>query len=285
MRFRSLLSISILSAACLAGASTPARAQSEPSQLPSAAPPAPGAPPSVMPPVTEPPLKPAEEAQPGGPVQPAEPPQANPGIRNFWRYIVIHHSASASGNAASFDRMHRAKGWDGLAYHFVITNGKGGPDGGLEVGHRWWKQKHGAHAGALHGLVGDERNEFNEFGIGICLVGNFEKKPPTRAQLKTLAGLLTKLQEQFGLGDDAIVGHRHVTRTACPGRRFPWKTLFAMMDRPAPALYRRYPVATTEHCPWCDGADVVAGRYPNRAPAVRTGGVSSELPPPTMLVR
>ena len=46
-----------------------------------------------------------------------------------WRYIVIHHSATASGNAAEFDREHRARGWDGLGYHFVIDNGVGGPDG------------------------------------------------------------------------------------------------------------------------------------------------------------
>jgi len=42
--------------------------------------------------------------------------------------------------------MHRAKGWDGLAYHFVITNGHGGPDGALQIIPRWWAQKHGAHA-------------------------------------------------------------------------------------------------------------------------------------------
>lgn len=288
MPVRSLLSTSVLSLFLAAGASSPGWAQAEPSPVPAPAPaPAPTVP--AAPPVAEPPLKPAEEVLPGPATEPVEPPPANPGIRNMWRYIVIHHSASPSGNAAAFERLHRAKGWDGLAYHFVITNGKGGPDGGLEVGQRWWKQKHGAHAGALHGLVGDERNEYNEFGIGICLVGNFEKRPPSRAQLKTLARLVAKLQEQCGLGDDAIVGHRHVTSTACPGRCFPWKTLFAMMDRPAPALYRRYPVATTEHCPWCDGADVVASRGARfqviRNDAAGREGISSELPPTVSLVR
>src|SRR5689334_14457349 len=33
---------------------------------------------------------------------------------NNWQYIVIHHSATPAGNAASFDRMHKAKGWDEL---------------------------------------------------------------------------------------------------------------------------------------------------------------------------
>ncbi len=71
---------------------------------------------------------------------PAIPAEPAPAVsdRTPWRYIVIHHSATPSGNARSFDRMHRGKGWDGVAYHFVIDNGKGGPDGRLEVTHRWW---------------------------------------------------------------------------------------------------------------------------------------------------
>src|SRR4051812_248280 len=37
-----------------------------------------------------------------------------------WRWIVIHHSASPSGSMAIFDKEHKAKGWDGVGYHFVI---------------------------------------------------------------------------------------------------------------------------------------------------------------------
>src|SRR3954469_9921708 len=29
-----------------------------------------------------------------------------------WRFIVVHHSATTTGGAAAFDKMHRAKGWD-----------------------------------------------------------------------------------------------------------------------------------------------------------------------------
>ena len=65
-----------------------------------------------------------------------------------WRYIVIHHSATAGGNAQQFDVAHRqVRGFDELGYHFVIDNGNGGPDGRVEVGSRWGKQKHGAHTG------------------------------------------------------------------------------------------------------------------------------------------
>lgn len=291
MRLRS--SLLLLPAALLAGslmgpvrADDPAPAPQAPVPAPAPAPaPAPG--PSATTPMGDTPDAPLKPAQEVTPEQPIEPPHPNPGVRNQWRYIVIHHSASPSGNAASFDRLHRSKGWDGLAYHFVIDNGKGGPDGRLEVGPRWWKQKHGAHAGALHGFAEDEHNEFNEFGIGICLVGNFQNRGPSRAQLKTLAKLVAKLQADYGIGSENIMGHRHVCGTACPGNHFPWGTLFAMMNEPKPELSRRYPVATREHCPWCDGSDVVASGGPARLNLVRASRTrtdsASELPPPILL--
>src|SRR5687768_8035868 len=46
-----------------------------------------------------------------------------------WNWIVIHHSATDNGSATSFDRSHRARGWDGMGYDFVIDNGRGAQDG------------------------------------------------------------------------------------------------------------------------------------------------------------
>jgi N-acetylmuramoyl-L-alanine amidase len=238
---------------------------------------------------TDPPLRPPDVVPPEGPINPFPAPTAQV-ERNVWRYIVIHHSASPSGNAASFNRMHQRKGWDGLAYHFVICNGKGGADGELQVGARWWKQKHGAHAGGLHGVtLPDERNEYNEFGIGICLVGNLDQRAPTKKQLKTLAGLVKKLRNDYGISEDSIVGHRHVKSTACPGRHFPWKTLWAMMDLPAPQhLAKRYPGATYDRCSWCVEHEYAAQPAdPRYSGASRTPGAasptSSELPPQVFL--
>src|SRR5690606_32161137 len=64
-----------------------------------------------------------------------------------WQWIVIHHSATPTGGAVEFDKLHReTNGWDELGYHFVIGNGTNTKDGMVEVGPRWVKQKHGAHA-------------------------------------------------------------------------------------------------------------------------------------------
>ncbi len=137
---------------------------------------------------------------------------------NSWRWIVIHHSASAGGNAAAFDRMHKSKGWDELGYHFVVGNGSSTGDGQVEVGGRWRKQKWGAHAKTPD-------NKYNDFGIGICLVGNFDVSRPSARQLDGVAKLVAHLQRTYNIPADRIIGHGTVrtfdhagTSTLCPGR-------------------------------------------------------------------
>ena len=134
-----------------------------------------------------------------------------------WRHIVLHHSATAGGNAERFDRFHREqRGWDELAYHFVIDNGQGGPDGLVEVGSRWASQKHGAHTG---GTPGDE---YNQHGIGICLVGDFTRTGPTRAQLKSLDKLVRRLMAEHDIPASRVIGHGEApgADSACPGAAF-----------------------------------------------------------------
>ena len=128
-----------------------------------------------------------------------------------WRWIVIHHSATTTGGAVAFDKMHRAKGWDELGYDFVIGNGTDTADGQVEVGPRWTKQKYGAHAKTPD-------NRFNEYGIGICLVGNFDVERPTPKQLQSLTRLVSYLERTYHISSGNILGHRDTKSTDCPGR-------------------------------------------------------------------
>jgi hypothetical protein len=128
-----------------------------------------------------------------------------------WRWIIVHHSATTTGGAAAFDKMHRAKGWDELGYDFVIGNGTDTPDGLIEVGPRWTKQKIGAHAKTPD-------NRYNEYGIGICLVGNFDVERPTPAQNRSLTRLIAYLMKTYQITPSNILGHRDTKSTDCPGR-------------------------------------------------------------------
>ena len=128
-----------------------------------------------------------------------------------WKWIVIHHSASPTGSMMVFDKEHRAKGWDGVGYHFVIGNGTNSGDGQIEVTPRWPIQKWGAHAKTLD-------NRYNEYGIGICLVGNFDSARPTSKQMQSLSRLVAYLMQTYHISPGNIVGHRDTKPTDCPGR-------------------------------------------------------------------
>lgn len=139
-----------------------------------------------------------------------------------WKYIVIHHSATESGNAAEFDKSHRTRGWEnGLGYHFVIGNGNGSGDGQAEIGSRWINQINGAHAGV---------QEYNHYGIGICLVGNFDESYPTTAQMDSLLALIQYLQERCRIPSENVILHRHCKETDCPGKNFPYYKLLAGLE-------------------------------------------------------
>jgi hypothetical protein len=154
-------------------------------------------------------------------VKPVAPVAVAPGIPrewvpvaapNKWQWIVIHHSATAVGGAARFDKMHRnVHHWDELGYHFVIGNGSDTGDGAVEVGGRWTKQKWGAHAKTAD-------NRFNEQGIGVCLVGHFDQAQPTTAQLRALAKLVSHLQKTYRIPSERVIGHSDTKATECPGR-------------------------------------------------------------------
>ncbi len=134
-----------------------------------------------------------------------------------WKYIILHHSATETGNVESIDAVHRrrrdSKGqpWLGIGYHFVIGNGHGMPDGAIEPTFRWEEQTHGAHAGtAIH----------NQWGIGVCLVGHFDRHPPTQAQLQSVQRLISLLRLEFGIDENRVLGHSTIRPTACPGKLF-----------------------------------------------------------------
>lgn len=142
-------------------------------------------------------------------------------IPGKWRYIVIHHSASASGTPKGMDAYHRNVRHmeNGLAYHFVIGNGNGMTDGSLYAGPRWRGQLDGGHLAS---------ESLNAKAIGICLVGDFSKSKPTARQMQTLHALVSYLRVRCKLPVSAVKLHRQINTkpTECPGDSFPSKAFF-----------------------------------------------------------
>jgi hypothetical protein len=139
-----------------------------------------------------------------------------------WTSIVLHHSATRGGDVASIDAVHRrqkdrqGRPWLGIGYHFVVGNGHPMGDGEVQATFRWRQQLSGAHAG---------QRDYNDHGIGICLIGNFDEADPTKKQLAAVGQLVRQLAERHAIGRERVIRHQDVHPTACPGRRFPWEQL------------------------------------------------------------
>ena len=145
-----------------------------------------------------------------------------PVARGRWQYIVVHNSGTRQGNAAAFDYYHRhfRRMQNGLAYHFVIGNGTSTGNGQVEIGDRWRRQINGGHV---------HSDYLNNIALGICLVGDFNRDQPTRAQLDCCEELIRYLRQRCGkVGDHwpIVKPHRDINPprwpTDCPGDVFPY---------------------------------------------------------------
>ena len=80
--------------------------------------------------------------------------------------IIIHCSATKAGQdfkAKDIDRMHRARGFSQIGYHFVVDL-----DGTIEEGRSL--QIEGAHCNTK----GSSDLSYNKHSIGICYIGGLD---------------------------------------------------------------------------------------------------------------
>ncbi|MDH4127556.1 MAG: peptidoglycan recognition protein family protein [Spirochaetota bacterium] len=139
---------------------------------------------------------------------------------NRWKFIVIHHSGIEIGDLERYKRYHQKEYHNGgLLYHFLIGNGNGTNDGKVEISERWKKQRSGGH-------VSESADEYNKWGIGICLVGDFEHKLPSRKQMRSLVALTKYLMAKFNISPENVLTHHQVNSTKCPGKYFPESDFF-----------------------------------------------------------
>lgn len=120
--------------------------------------------------------------------------------------IIVHCAATPEGkafNAADIDRWHKANGWKGIGYHFVVLL-----DGTVQTGRPVTE-------------VGGHCAGHNAHSIGVCYIGGLaaDGKTPrdtrTTAQRAALLTLLRQLRRQFPTA--RILGHHDLNPAkACP---------------------------------------------------------------------
>lgn len=131
-----------------------------------------------------------------------------------WSKIIIHHSATPDGVVSDWGAIrhyHMAiNGWADIGYHFgveLISDAAGRKHWQWLAGRPLWQS--GAHT------VGQNAN-----GIGVCLVGDYDKLPPVPEAMACLAHGVAQLCLLHGIAVDQIFGHRDFAQKSCPGKLF-----------------------------------------------------------------
>lgn len=150
-------------------------------------------------------------------------------------HLIIHCSATKADQnitASDIDRWHRAKGWFGNGYHFVITR-----DGIVQSAAKGDRCRALEQAGAH---VGDCGQGWNARSIGICMAGGLDKNGKaennfTKAQWDALKTLVSELLGTYPI--DNIGGHRDLIRkTKAPPKDCPCFDVWAWFKTELPEL-------------------------------------------------
>jgi len=124
------------------------------------------------------------------------------------KFIVVHHTRGDYDSIDKIKEFHtKVRGWKDIGYHWVIGDGKGLIDGKL-------------YKGRSEKFIGAHVKGFNQNSIGIVLVGNFDKAPPSKKQIETLIKFLKAKMKKYKISSGNILGHnetKDATKT-CPGR-------------------------------------------------------------------
>tara|TARA_B100000768_G_scaffold92412_1_gene86401 strand:- start:21327 stop:21740 length:414 start_codon:yes stop_codon:yes gene_type:complete len=120
--------------------------------------------------------------------------------------LIIHCSATRecddSVNASVIDRWHKARGWKGCGYHFIVLI-----NGTIETGRMI--DEVGAHVKGM-----------NKSSLGICYIGGLERdgKTPkdtrTPQQKESLLLLIKTLNKIYP--EATLHGHNEFSNKACP---------------------------------------------------------------------
>lgn len=120
------------------------------------------------------------------------------------KYAVIHHTVtSRDASPDAIAALHKARGWDGIGYHFVI------PGSGFVY-----------YCGDISTARANVAN-MNEQVLGIALCGDFTKELPTDEQIDSAHKLVKWMIDVASIPNikdwESMVGHQDLKATACPG--------------------------------------------------------------------
>jgi hypothetical protein len=152
------------------------------------------------------------------------------------RRVIVHHTVTATaepdpaGRVRAIYRFHTVqRRWSDIAYNFLVD------DAGRIYEGRWARpygpgQAHDGEDGNGRGVIGAHARGHNTGSVGIAVLGTYSPGhvSPSEAALVAVAALAAWKLGSRGIdprATGALVGHRDVSPTGCPGdglhRRLP----------------------------------------------------------------
>ncbi|EEG75440.1 N-acetylmuramoyl-L-alanine amidase [[Clostridium] hylemonae] len=119
--------------------------------------------------------------------------------------IILHHAEASSCDASVIHNWHKANGWAGIGYHFVVRK-----NGLIERGRPEW-------------AVGTHASGSNSNSLGVCFEGAYMKETMPAAQKNAGKDLVAYLKRKYGI--TKVQRHSDVCATSCPGINFPFSEI------------------------------------------------------------
>jgi N-acetylmuramoyl-L-alanine amidase len=121
-------------------------------------------------------------------------------LPNKPKKVILHCTDSDDAqdwiDVNEIDKWHKARGWRGVGYHWIICR-----DGNIQVGRL--ENEMGAHT------FGQNRDS-----IGVCWVGS---KLPSEAQIESLFTIFRRAKKKYDIGWDKWFGHYEFDdKKTCP---------------------------------------------------------------------
>ena len=97
-------------------------------------------------------------------------------------------------------------GWDDIGYHYLIEK---------------LRDQTEIVIGRMCDVTGAHCRGYNQDTIGICFVGNFDLKEPSRESWEQGIKLVKFLQKQYNIEARDVIGHTELNLDkSCPGKMF-----------------------------------------------------------------
>lgn len=140
------------------------------------------------------------------------------------RRAIVHHTVTATNESDPVGRVRaiyefhtRGRGWSDIAYNFVVDGA-----GRVYEGRRGASGAPDGEDGSGRGVIGAHAKGHNTGSVGIAMLGTYSdgRVVPTDAALDAVAAVVAW---KFGprsidpRSPGALVGHRDVVATGCPG--------------------------------------------------------------------